>query len=369
MQSGDRPARRTVLARLLFLGSIAMGLAGCGGSASTPAGTAADEPPLKLSAYGLFQGNGATQKPAEGVIPYDLTSALFSDYASKYRFVKLPAGKKARYSDTDVFEFPLGTILVKTFAYPHDMRDPAKGERLLETRLLIHTPRGWTGFSYVWNDQQTEATLEIAGKTIPASWIHSDGQRRTNDYLVPDANQCKGCHKTDNKRQLPIGPKARYLNRDFAYSHGTENQLAYWSRMGVLDGAPPLQEAPVSPVWNDPSTGSVAERARTWLDINCAHCHNLEGPARNSGLDLSLAQQIPYRYGVLKSPLAAGGGSGGLRYDIVPGRPDESVLAYRIASTTPDVAMPELGRRMVQDEAVALVRQWIASMPALDAGQ
>jgi uncharacterized repeat protein (TIGR03806 family) len=162
---------------------------------------------------------------------------------------------------------------------------------------------------------------------------------------------------------LPIGPKARQLNRDFAYSDGKENQLARWSRSGVLAGAPAPEQAPRLAVWDDPKSGSLETRARAWLEINCAHCHSPEGPARNSGLDLLAAQQNPTSYGVMKPPVAAGIGSGGLPYDIVPGKPDESILAFRIASTHPGVMMPELGKRLVHTEGVALVREWIASMP------
>ena len=134
---------------------------------------------------------------------------------------------------------------------------------------------------------------------------------------------------------LPIGPKARHLNRDFAYADGKENQLAHWSRLGVLAGAPAPEQAPRLAVWDDPKTGTLDARARAWLEINCAHCHNPEGPARNSGLDLLASQQNPTSFGVMKPPVAAGIGSGGLPYDIVPGKPDQSILAFRIASTHP----------------------------------
>src|SRR5207244_1098077 len=112
-------------------------------------------------AYGLFLGSGQTQEPAPGVIPYDINTPLFSDYATKYRFVRLPPGTQATYHDSEVFEFPVGTILVKTFAYLHDLTEPAQGGRLVETRLLIHRPDGWIGLPYVWNDDQTEAMLKV----------------------------------------------------------------------------------------------------------------------------------------------------------------------------------------------------------------
>jgi uncharacterized repeat protein (TIGR03806 family) len=321
------------------------------------------KPPQKLSELGFFKSDLATQEPSEGVIPYDLNSPLFSDYTLKYRFVKLPPGGAARYSEAAAFEFPVGTLLAKTFAYPIDARDPSKGRRLIETRVLKRDAQGWVSLPYVWNDAQTEAVLDVAGSTLDLSWVHTDGVTRKNNYIIPNANQCKGCHKAGEEAS-PIGPKARNLNRDFAYTHGTENQLAYWTRIGALTGAPEPEKAPRLAVWDDPASGSLDARARAWLEINCAHCHNPEGPARNSGLDLLASQTNPTAFGILKAPVAAGLGSGGRKFDIVPGRPDESILAYRIASTHPGVMMPELGKRLVHDEGVALIHHWIAAMPA-----
>jgi hypothetical protein len=152
------------------------------------------------------------------------------------------------------------------------------------------------------------------------------------------------------------------LNKDFAYADGAENQLAHWQKIGCLSGAPAPAQAPRLPVWDDPATGTLAERARAWLEINCAHCHNPRGPARTSGLDLMASQTDRYQQGIWKTPIAAGRGSGGRYYDIVPGKPDESILAYRIASTELGVMMPELSRRLVNEEGVALVREWIAGL-------
>jgi hypothetical protein len=132
----------------------------------------------------------------------------------------------------------------------------------------------------------------------------------------------------------------------------------------MLSRAVDPHDAPKLPVWDDPVSGSVNDRARAWLEINCAHCHNPDGPAKNSGLDLRFAQQNPVKYGVFKSPVAAGRGTGGRQYDIVPGKPDESIFMYRLASDQPQIMMPELGKRLVHDEGVELVRQWIAEMPA-----
>jgi uncharacterized repeat protein (TIGR03806 family) len=337
-------------------------LASLSGCAAKESATADAAPPEKLSQYGLFAGNGSTQEPLPGVIPYDLNSPLFSDYTEKFRFVKLPAGTSAQYRADESFEFPVGTVIAKTFAYPVDARDLSAGRRLLETRILKHEEQGWVGLPYIWNAEQTEAVLEVAGDTRDASWIDAAGERQTNNYIIPNANQCKGCHMQGDAL-LPIGPKARHLNRDFAYSEGVENQLAHWARVGALTGAPPPTEAPRLAVWNDPSTGSLDQRARAWLEVNCAHCHNPLGPARNSGLDLLASQKHPTPFGIFKTPVAAGRGTGGRDFDIVPGDPEKSIMMFRIESTDAGIMMPELGKRMIHREGADLVRQWIAAMP------
>ncbi len=367
-QSGLSRSRLGGLAFLAALaGAILLAAPACGTREKSPAPVsnpplAASLPLEKLSQYGLFVGEPAAQQPASGVIPYDLNSALFSDYAEKFRFIRLPAGTHAGYRAEEVFDLPVGTVIAKTFAFPRDARSPSQGRRLIETRILKHEREGWVGLPYVWNDAQTEATLDVAGDTVDVSWIHTDGRSRTDNYIIPNANQCKGCHMA-GETMRPIGPKARHLNRDFAYAEGSENQLAHWSRLGALAGAPPPGEAPRMAVWDDPKTGSLDARARAWLEINCAHCHNPEGPARNSGLNLLASQLTPTAFGIYKPPVAAGIGSGGLPYDIIPGEPDRSIMVYRIASTHPGVMMPELGKRLVHEEGVALVRDWIAAMP------
>jgi len=352
----------------LALGPVALVIAlalACGRGQTAPVDlefTNLADAPQHLSAYGLFEGEPREHRPAPGVVPYDLRSALFSDYATKLRFVKLPAGQAARYSPDGAIEFPVGTVIAKTFAYPADLRRPDADLDLLETRILLHQESGWIGLPYVWNEEETEATLKLAGTMVRASWTGTDGARVEHDYLVPNANHCKGCHRVTEETTQPIGPKARYLNRDFAYAHGSENQLAYWSRAGILEGAPPPDSAPRVPVWDDPATGSLEDRARTYLEINCAHCHSPGGPARTTGLDLTWGPQPPVKLGVFKYPVAAGRGSGDRLFGIAPGKPDESILMFRMTSLDAGILMPELGRRLVHEEGVALLREWIAAM-------
>lgn len=317
--------------------------------------------PEKLSEYNLFRGNIAEQQPAEGVLPYRLNTPLFSDYAEKLRFVKVPAGQTVVYNADSVLQFPVGTILVKTFYYPNDFRNPAKGRRLMETRLLIHEETGWKAYPYIWNDEQTDAILEVAGDQKIVSWVDVVGKKQQITYTIPNMNQCKGCHVSGNQ-MTPIGPSARQLNGQQAYANASENQLMHWQKAGLLTNMPELGQVPKAPVWNDPATGSVADRARTWLDINCAHCHSTNGPARTSGLDLSVRQTNPTLMGIQKTPVAAGRGSGGHQFDIVPGHPEHSILVYRLESTDPGVMMPELGRKLTQPESLELVKEWIKNL-------
>lgn len=311
-----------------------------------------------LSEYQLFQGDLFDHKPAAGVLPYGLNSPLFSDYAAKLRFIKLPDGESIPYDPENAFDFPVGTVIAKTFAHDNDMTDASKGRRMIETRILKRQPDGWIGLPYVWNDQQTEARLSLTGASIEVQWIHSDGTEQKISHLVPNVNDCKRCHVEN----VPIGPKARHINGDFAYEHGLENQLAYWSRTGVLKGAPSPLEAPRLAVWNDPTTGSVDARARAWLEINCAHCHSETGPARNSGLHLYASVTDLFQLGVFKGPVAAGKGTGGRSYDIVPGKPEDSILMYRLETTHAGEVMPEFGRSVVDVEGNELIRQWILEM-------
>ena len=358
---GSQSSRTSTLREARFAAAIVLCVGAVGGC-TRQAPSVAEAPPEKLSDYRLFVGDGSTQQPAPGVIPYDLNTPLFSDYAEKFRFVKLPPGESAAYEESDSFAFPVGTVIAKTFAYPLDARDPSLGRRLLETRILKHQPDGWVGLPYVWNEDQTEATLDVAGDFVDVAWIDAAGNERTNNYIIPNSNQCKGCHNQADELR-PLGPKARHLNRDFAYAEGSENQLAYWTRHKALTGAPDPKEAPRLAVWDDPSTGSLEQRARAWLEVNCAHCHNPAGPARNAGLDLLAGQDKPTAYGIFKTPVAAGRGTGGRRFGIVPGHPDDSIMMFRITSTDAGIMMPELGKRLIHDEGAELVRQWIAAMP------
>ena len=305
-----------------------------------------------LSDYGFFKGTLKEQIPSDGVVLYTLNSPLFSDYASKLRFVKLPEGQSVSYNPDSVLQFPVGTAIVKTFYYPIDERNPKKGRRLMETRVLLHEAKGWVALPYIWNKEQTDAVLEVAGGSDQVSWIDGAGKKQSFEYQVPNMNQCKGCHERSGE-MTPIGPSVRQLNDG--------HQLQNWETAGLLRGLP-KDHIPALVNYSDVSA-SLDDRVKAYLDINCAHCHNPTGPARSSGLYLTWDSKDRTAYGFFKAPVAAGRGSGNLSYDIVPGKPEQSILHYRMASRDPGVMMPELGRQLTHQEGVELVRSWIASLP------
>ncbi len=315
----------------------------------------ANKPARMLSDYGLFADPGK-QIPSQNVHPYDLITPLFTDYASKYRFVYVPPGRRVNYTDREVFDFPVGTVLVKTFAYPADLRKPEQNVRLIETRLLIRQDTGWRAWAYVWNEQGNDAKLKLAGKRLAVDVTGWDGNPLSIDYAVPNANQCKGCHAL-NKSITPIGPNARNLNREY----GSQNQIEAWVAKGLLFDVPPIGDVPRAVDWTDASA-SLDGRARSYLDVNCAHCHRDGGAASNSGLFLTDDESNAQSWGYLKRPVAAGRGSGGLEYDIEPGSPERSILLFRMKSLDPGIMMPELGRSTVHSEAITMLEAWIDQM-------
>jgi len=321
-----------------------------------------EKPPLaKLSDYGFFVGPMADLKPSPGVVPYALNTPLFTDYAEKARFLRMPDGKQATYNDSTVFAFPPGTMLIKNFYYPLDMRDISRGRQIIETRLLILEEKGWKALPYIWNTEQTDAFLDVAGETRQVRYVDANGKNRQHAYNVPNLNQCKGCHNRDEVLE-PIGPSARQLNGMAEIEGKMQDQLEYWASHDLIEGLPEQSSRPSGVVWNDPRTGNLDQRARAWLDINCGHCHRRGGPASSSGLYLDVHEKDPLKLGVGKTPVAAGRGSGNLQVSIDPGHPDKSILIYRMQSVDPGVMMPELGRSMNHTEGIALIRSWIAGM-------
>ncbi|MCB9768956.1 MAG: hypothetical protein H6752_12245 [Candidatus Omnitrophica bacterium] len=318
--------------------------------------------PETIGDFRLFADN-LEQKPNEGLIPYELNTPHFADYANLHRFLWVPPNDKVSYQEDGSLLYPVGSALVLTVGYLEDMRNPQQGERLIETRLLVKSKTGWRAAQYVWNEEATDASLSPVGGERLVEWIHSDGSKRSLHYHVPNINQCKMCHELADVF-VPLGPlDSRNLNRSIVREGEAVNQLEDWKDRGILEGLPEqVDDLEAFPKWNDPSTGSLDERARAYLHVNCSSCHQPGGLAYTSGLDLTFDQRIPIRFGVFKSPVAAGRGVGAARFGIYPGEPEASILYHRLGSTDPGVRMPVVGRSLVHEEGLALIREWIEEM-------
>jgi len=373
----SRSSRRKSSAFAFF---AALALAACSQQEPPTPTFQAQGYPEHLSDWGVIETRGGALELAAGVTPYDIATPLFSDHALKLRTVWMPEGTAAIYDPVETFDFPVGTIITKSFFYPKAHADwdghitygetrtvsdgamPLGGLRLIETRIIAHREEGWIALPYVWNEDQTDAVLKRAGAVIPLTLHRPDGREEAFSYIIPNANQCAGCHATNNSTRTvkPIGPKARHLNKPSTFAAGM-NQLDHWRSLGILTGDFTAASAPRNAVWGDERL-SLDARARAYLDINCSHCHSNVGAADTSGLKLTPDIAMGPALGLCKSPVAAGSGSGGLAYDIVPGAPDQSILVFRMESTELGAMMPELGRSTVHEEGAALIRQWIAAM-------
>jgi uncharacterized repeat protein (TIGR03806 family) len=322
-------------------------------------------PYKSISEYGFFVGKLSDLNPNDRVLIYEPAATLFTDYAHKSRFIWMPEGVNAKINfedTTGTIDFPDKTIIAKNFYYPEDFRKPEGKRRVMETRLMVKDNGKWSSYPYVWNKEQTEAIYKVSGGEYELSWIDEKGDKKDINYVVPNKNQCKSCHN-QNEEMVPIGVKVKHLNYDFNYSSETKNQLAKWVEVGYLESFENTLIANHALLvnYNDPHQ-NLDNKARSYLDINCAHCHNPSGPASTSGLFLNIEHNDAHKLGVFKTPVAAGFGSGNHTFDIVPGKADESIMVYRMESNDVGAAMPEIGRVMTHVEGVQLIRDWINSL-------
>lgn len=310
----------------------------------------------KLSDYKFFEGEIKNQEPAYKVLPYELNSPLFTDYAHKKRFVWMPKGTSATYAgDSEILDFPVGTVLIKSFYY--DNVQPANTTRIIETRLLIKKGDEWIFANYIWNEDQTEAVLDMHGGYTNISWSEN-GTTKSTDYQIPSEAECLTCHKTNDK-PIPIGPKPQNLNKMFTYSDGSANQLSRWIQEGYLQDNLPADI--VSTVdWTDTSQ-PLELRVRSYIDINCAHCHRENSHCDYMSMRFAFSETgDPENLGICVPPQDNINPS--LTYIIAKKNPLRSAVAYRIKSVVPNERMPILGRTIVHEEAVEMITEWINTM-------
>ncbi|KGO89484.1 hypothetical protein [Flavobacterium suncheonense] len=326
----------------------------------------------KLSDYKFFEGDLKNLTPALGVLPYKPASSLFSDYAHKKRFVWMPKGTKATYNGDDkVLELPVGAAIIKNFYY--DNVQPGNTVKIVETRLMIRKATGWIFANYVWNDEQTEAFFDLAGSYQDISWIEN-GETKNVTYRIPSDVQCITCHKTkqtindvEETIYIPIGIKPQNLN--FNYNYGAaevKNQLTKWIEAGYLENNFTLPTEANSTVDYEDTSKPLDLRARSYVDINCAHCHTDNKHCDYRPMRFAFSQtggtNGNTNMGVCVNTEDMQGFPSNLAKIVTPANTFKSMLYYRINTTEEAIRMPLHGRTLIHTEGVALMEQWINSL-------
>lgn len=344
------------------------GLAGASGLSTRPVNTTCvppksiDAPAEKLSATGCVDPTDP-RKPSAGLIPYDVNSPLWSDGAAKQRFLALPEGARihvknctadsslcgttaaATTEDDGHFGLPVGSVAVKVFAL---------AGKLVETRLLVRfSEQTWIGYSYEWNEEQTDATIvpnDVGGKDKTVM-----GDAGPQVWHYPSRAQCQQCHT--KAAGVSLGLTTAQLDRTFDYGGASKNQLAAWRAIGLFDNDVPSVPALIDP---SQSAGTVEQRARSYMQANCAICHRPSGNFPEIDLragtvlkDMHVCNEAP-----TKDPTKY---PGAVR--LRPGKPTESTMSLRMRAAGDDGArMPQIGRTVLDPVGTRVVDAWISSL-------
>ena len=290
-----------------------------------------------LSEMNLFQGNLSDLSPSPYSFEYALNSQLYTDYALKQRFIVLPTGATMRYVNDALPDFPDNTVVVKTFYYNNDDRDVSLGKQIIETRVMIKKNGVWEFGDYIWNESQTEATLDPNGSTLPVTWIDASGTAQSINYKIPSQDNCFTCHQSNSQPTL-IGPKLRSMNFDI----NGANQLQKFITEGRLVNAPVPSSIGVLPNWEDQSLSDEV-RSRAYMDVNCAHCHSAGG---FHNVNYFEALNLNFETSFIDSHLYEE------RESIIP----------RILSSIEEYSMPYLGVTTPHTEAVDLIVTYLQSL-------
>ena len=288
-----------------------------------------------LSEMNLFVGNLEDLQITPYAFEYDLNTRLFSDYAHKQRFIALPEGTTMEFDGDGLPVFPDNTVIVKTFYYNHDERDLSLGRLIIETRLLIKINGVWETGDYKWNEAQTDAVLDLNGSTLPVTWIDNAGTTNSTNYKIPSNTDCFTCH-SNNDNIFPIGPKLRSMNFDI---NGV-NQLQQFINNQQLTGISSSSSVRSLPNWEDTSV-PLENRARAYLDINCAHCHIPGGTCADQST-LNFAFETPLEDTNILEQTA--------------------LIDYRVSFYIEGISMPFIGTTMMHTEGVQLIQDYLNTL-------
>ena len=313
-------------------------------------------PPL-LSQTGVFSDT-PRRIANPGLIPYDLNVAFWSDGADKLRWIAVPEGRIA-FSPSGEWRFPAGTVFVKSFDLAEDAAKPGTRRRL-ETRILVRDSRGGVyGVVYKWRPDGSDADLLETSVTENIQIKSASGEVQEQTWYYPSRQDCLTCHTAGAGAVL--GVKTRQLNRTFTYPSGVaDNELRAWNHLGLFAPAfkdEALQKFPALAAGDD-TTRSLVDRARSYLDANCAQCHRPGGTVANfdARYDTPLEKQ-----GLIDGPVLIDQGID--RPRVISPHDIWRSIAYMRIDTVGDIRMPPLARETIDTKGVQLLGEWINGMP------
>lgn len=332
--------------------------------------TASAEFPRKLSETGLFT-SVKDHHLAPGVLTYSVNAPQWIDNGVKERFVGLPGDSKVTFVETSgnatTWGFEDGAVAGETISLEMEEGNPASRRRI-ETRIIVKQENHWLGYSYLWNDEQTDATLVGARGLDLALTIHAPGspeKTRRQTWHVPSRNECMVCHS--RAAAFVLGLRTVQMNRDHDYGGVADNQLRAWNHAGIFTA--PLAKPPSAyPALPNPydEAADIDSRARAYLHVNCSVCHVVDGGG-NARMVLTYETKLNEMKVVHERPIHGDFGLSGAHL-VTPGDPLASVMAYRLSKVGRG-RMPHVGSNLIDDRGVRLIREWIESLAAADATQ
>ncbi len=315
--------------------------------------------PKRLSDTGIFQSVG-DHRVAAGIIPYSVNSPAWNDGATVERFIAIPENRQIEYTESRGWNFPEGSVLLQTLSLEVDANGSIANRRI-ETRILTRQQGEWSGYSYQWNSQQDDAILvDGVGKDVVLD-VSIDGRvAEQRAWRIPGRAECMSCHA--RAVNYVLGLTELQMNRTHDYADFPDNQLRTLQHIEIFAEPPskPIDQRTRLPDPHD-ATGDLESRAKAYLHTNCSCCHVAAGGG-NSRMELEYTRQLEAMEVVscfpqhdtfeISQPLI-----------VAPGEPDRSVMLARI-SRRGRGQMPPLGSSRVDQQGIALIKQWMAAMPS-----
>jgi uncharacterized repeat protein (TIGR03806 family) len=333
-----------------------------------PAAQANSQFPRRLSETGLFASTSG-QQLATGVIPYSVNTPQWIDNAVKQRFVGVPNESKITFietsGDASTWGFPDGTVAAETISLAMTEGNPASRKRI-ETRLLVKQKNQWLGYSYLWNDEQTDAALvEPRGRDFPLT-VHDSqapGGKRQQTWHIPSRNECMVCHS--RAAGFVLGLRTEQMNKAHDYEGTIDNQLRAFDHVGLFTQPLKKKRGEYKALANPyDATAPVDARARAYLHVNCSVCHVTDGGG-NARMILKHETPLLEMKVVNEKPMHGDFGLTNANL-VAPGDPFASVLLYRFAKLGQG-RMPHVGSNLTDPQGLDLLHDWILQLPRSDA--